>query len=52
MDEMTSPLTPTALHKEHQTAGAKMVPYAGFEMPVSYAGLVIEHNRAKGLWHV
>ncbi|MGB0462494.1 MAG: glycine cleavage system aminomethyltransferase GcvT, partial [Flavobacteriales bacterium] len=47
MDEMTSPLTLTALHKEHQAAGAKMVPYAGFEMPVSYAGLVIEHNAVR-----
>ena len=24
-----------------------MVPYAGFEMPVSYAGLVIEHNAVR-----
>ena len=26
-----------------------MVPYAGFEMPVSYAGLVIEHNAVQKL---
>lgn len=36
-------LTQTALHQKHIEAGAKMVEFAGFEMPVSYAGLVEEH---------
>ena len=44
---MTSPLIQTALHSEHLAVGAKMVSYAGFEMPVSYAGLVIEHNAVR-----
>lgn len=47
MDQMTSPLIQTALHSEHLAVGAKMVSYAGFEMPVSYAGLVIEHNAVR-----
>lgn len=44
---MISPLVQTALHQEHTAAGAKMVPYAGFEMPVSYAGLVVEHHAVR-----
>ena len=47
MEQMTSPLVQTALHQEHTAAGAKMVPYAGFEMPVSYAGLVVEHHAVR-----
>lgn len=35
----TTPLT--AWHRDH---GAKMVPYAGFEMPVQYAGVLAEHD--------
>ncbi|MEN8007081.1 MAG: glycine cleavage system aminomethyltransferase GcvT [Candidatus Krumholzibacteriota bacterium] len=34
----TTPLT--AWHREH---GAKMVPFAGFEMPVQYEGVLAEH---------
>ncbi len=37
----------TALHKNHLEAGAKMVPFAGFDMPVSYAGLVQEHHAVR-----
>ena len=33
----------TALNAVHQALGAKMVPFAGFEMPVSYAGVNEEH---------
>ena len=33
----------TALTKVHQTLGAKMVPFAGFNMPVSYQGVNQEH---------
>jgi aminomethyltransferase len=33
-----------ALNDKHQSLGAKMVPFAGFNMPVSYAGVNIEHQ--------
>jgi len=29
----------TPLYDKHLALGAKMVPFAGFEMPVSYAGI-------------
>jgi len=36
-------LIKTALHEKHLELGAKMVDYSGFEMPVSYDGLKVEH---------
>ncbi|MGZ5243287.1 MAG: glycine cleavage system aminomethyltransferase GcvT [Bacteroidia bacterium] len=33
----------TALYDKHIALGAKMVPFAGFDMPVSYTGIVDEH---------
>lgn len=33
----------TALNQKHKDLGAKMVPYAGYEMPVQYAGVNQEH---------
>lgn len=33
----------TALFNKHVSLGAKMVPFAGFEMPVQYSGLIDEH---------
>ena len=38
-----SNLIKTALNQKHLELGAKMVEYSGFEMPVSYEGLKIEH---------
>lgn len=37
----------TPLHDQHLAAGAKMVEFAGFEMPISYAGLKEEHNAVR-----
>jgi aminomethyltransferase len=31
------------LHARHLAAGAKLVPFAGWEMPVQYAGIRVEH---------
>ncbi|MFK7930164.1 MAG: glycine cleavage system aminomethyltransferase GcvT [Myxococcota bacterium] len=45
----------TPLYDEHVAAGARMVPFAGFEMPVQYSGLIEEHNtvrNAVGLFDV
>ena len=33
----------TALYNKHVELGAKMVPFAGFDMPVQYAGVTEEH---------
>src|SRR5882757_5980839 len=33
----------TALYQTHVEAGAKIVPFAGWEMPVQYAGIREEH---------
>lgn len=34
----------TAFTKFHEAMGAKMVPFAGFYMPVQYEGLLLEHE--------
>lgn len=34
----------TALTGTHQALGAKMVPFAGYNMPLQYEGLIAEHN--------
>jgi aminomethyltransferase len=45
---MTAPLRMTPLHAEHVAAGAKMVPFAGFEMPIHYAtGITAEHRAVR-----
>ena len=45
----------TSLYEEHLEAGAKMVPFAGWEMPVWYSSVVDEHQAvrtAAGLFDV
>lgn len=37
----------TALYDEHAGAGARIVPYAGFDMPVQYAGILREHDAVR-----
>lgn len=37
----------TALSHVHAALGAKMVPFAGYEMPVSYEGVNIEHQTVR-----
>jgi aminomethyltransferase len=53
---MTATLKRTPFHSFHVAAGAKLVPFAGFEMPVQYAaGITAEHNAvrsAAGLFDV
>jgi glycine cleavage system T protein (aminomethyltransferase) len=43
MVESSSDLKRTALHSVHTAAGAKMVPFAGWHMPIEYTGVVSEH---------
>ncbi len=38
-----APLRRTPLYESHLAAGAKLVPFAGWEMPVSYDGIRAEH---------
>ena len=33
----------TALYDKHVSLGAKIVPFAGFDMPVQYSGVTEEH---------
>jgi aminomethyltransferase len=47
MAESSSELKRTPLHRIHVDSGAKMVPFAGWEMPIEYAGLVGEHNAVR-----
>jgi len=44
----TSALRRTPLYEQHRAAGAKLVPFAGFEMPVQYSGLIEEHRAVRG----
>ncbi len=37
----------TALTQIHEALGAKMVPFAGYNMPVSYEGVNAEHETVR-----
>jgi aminomethyltransferase len=37
----------TALSQLHESLGAKMVPFAGFNMPVQYEGVTVEHETVR-----
>jgi aminomethyltransferase len=48
-------LATTPLHALHLARGARMVPFAGYEMPVQYEGIIAEHlhtRAAAGLFDV
>ena len=38
------PLKSTVLHDRHVALGARMVPFAGYNMPVQYEGVLAEHR--------
>ncbi len=40
---MSSDLLHTPLYEEHLALGARMVPFAGYAMPVQYGGIIEEH---------
>jgi len=44
---MDQDLKTTCLHDEHIALGAKMSPFAGFDMPIQYAGIIQEHNAVR-----
>jgi aminomethyltransferase len=43
----TETLKRTPLHDRHAAAGARLVPFAGWEMPVQYAGIREEHTAVR-----
>jgi aminomethyltransferase len=52
---VTDRLNATPLRDVHIALGARMVPFAGYEMPIQYKGIVNEHNAvrtAAGLFDV
>lgn len=52
---MTNQLAKTPLDQWHRDAGARMVPFAGYEMPIQYSSIVAEHQAcrtAAGLFDV
>src|SRR3989304_292454 len=54
-DAGRSALRRTCLHQEHLDLEARMVPFAGWDMPVQYAGIIEEHHsvrRAAGMFDV
>jgi aminomethyltransferase len=54
-DAATQTLRRTSLYDRHAAAGAKIVPFAGWEMPVQYEGIRVEHlnvRSAAGLFDV
>ena len=54
-EALPTPLATTPLHALHVARGARMVPFAGYEMPVQYASILAEHlhtRAAAGLFDV
>jgi aminomethyltransferase len=45
---VSTPLKRTPLYAEHVAAGARMVPFGGWEMPVQYTGIIEEHRATRG----
>src|SRR5678815_698058 len=45
---MAQTLLRTPLHDRHLALGARMVPFAGWEMPVQYSGIIDEHRTVRG----
>jgi len=45
---VTTALKRTPLYHEHVAAGARMVPFGGWEMPVQYTGIIEEHRATRG----
>ena len=55
MDTPQASLNKTPLHDRHVALGARMVPFAGYDMPVQYSGIIDEHmavRQAAGLFDV
>lgn len=52
---MSAPVADSPLASCHQAAGAKMIPFAGWNLPVQFSGLIQEHRatrQAAGLFDI
>lgn len=47
METSTAPLKNTPLTAVHEALGARMVPFAGYRMPVQYTGIIPEHRAVR-----
>lgn len=47
MRGMSNRLQRSPLHDDHLALGARMVPFAGWEMPLQYSGLLAEHHAVR-----
>jgi len=47
VSRQTEILRDTSLHQAHIRRGARMVPFAGWRMPVQYAGIIEEHRAVR-----
>ena len=45
--EHASPLTKLTLRERHMALGARFAPFAGWEMPLQYEGIVAEHHAVR-----
>jgi aminomethyltransferase len=52
VDVAVADLRRTPLYERHIGAGARMVPFAGWEMPVQYEGVIPEHLAVRTEWGV
>lgn len=52
MDAAVADLRRTPLYERHLGANARMVPFAGWEMPVQYEGVIPEHLAVRSSWGV
>ena len=44
---MDNQLKKTCLHDRHVALGARMSPFAGFDMPIQYSGIIDEHKAVR-----
>jgi aminomethyltransferase len=44
---MTTQIKRTALHDWHAAHGGRMAPFAGYQMPIQYSGIVAEHTATR-----
>src|SRR4249920_3901146 len=44
---VTASLERTALYDAHRSRGARIVPFAGWELPIQYTGIVDEHRAVR-----
>lgn len=42
--DITQEIKQTPFSHIHHKLGAKILPFAGYEMPITYAGVIVEHE--------